>query len=154
MYADFYPSDEYETEDAVDLAWTGASLTEDVLSDPAMSKDQKRSLLASWASDFRAVENSPALRRLDDGTVLHIDAILGALKALDLPAEGRGGRSNILSFPVDRVGHRPRGERPEDDDPPPTPLAMALPKPQAVLNAFASGFRANRWHASVPVVSP
>ena len=56
-----------------------------VLRNPALSTDEKRALLASWASDAHAVEDAPSLRRLEDGTVLHIDSILEALKALDRP---------------------------------------------------------------------
>lgn len=45
----------------------------------------------STPSDLRAVENQPALHRLDDGTLLHIDEILDALKALDSSTEPTKG---------------------------------------------------------------
>jgi hypothetical protein len=59
------------------------SRTEQVLRNQLMSIDDKRALLASWASDANAVPDAPALRRLADGTVLDIDDILDALRTLD-----------------------------------------------------------------------
>lgn len=53
-----------------------------VLDHPFMSNEEKRALLSSWASDRRAVENAPALRRLDSGAIVPVDAILAALAAL------------------------------------------------------------------------
>jgi hypothetical protein len=83
MYADMYPSDEYESAGAFSPAPKSFCRPIEVVSDPVMSKAAKRALLASWASDLRAIENRPFLRRLDDGTELQIDDILDALKALD-----------------------------------------------------------------------
>ena len=40
---------------------------ENVLRDVNLTIDEKRELLASWASDARAVPDHPDLRRLDDG---------------------------------------------------------------------------------------
>lgn len=53
-----------------------------VLDHPSMSDAEKRALLSSWASDRHAVENAPALRRLDSGAVVPVDDILAALAAL------------------------------------------------------------------------
>ncbi|GLI23137.1 hypothetical protein GGQ86_003323 [Xanthobacter flavus] len=53
-----------------------------VLDHPFMSDAEKRTLLSSWASDRHAVENAPALRRLDSGAVVPVDDILAALAAL------------------------------------------------------------------------
>jgi hypothetical protein len=50
--------------------------------------EEKRAVLASWASDIHAVRNKPALRELEDGTILEVDAILDALKALDRVQQG------------------------------------------------------------------
>src|SRR3954467_11656313 len=55
----------------------------DIVRDPSMTVQEKRSLLASWASDARAVVDHPALRRLDDGRLVKIDDVLDALRALD-----------------------------------------------------------------------
>lgn len=129
MDADIYPSDEYESGDVA--AWAPARLStpRDVLSDRTMSTAAKRALLASWASDLRAVENRPPLRRLDDGTELQIDDILDALKALDSSGEPGQGQSAVLPFPSHRLAHVRRRDRSDDeDDPPPAPAALGLPK--------------------------
>jgi hypothetical protein len=71
-----------------------------VLRDTSLAIEAKRELLASWASDANAVPDVPALRRLEDGTVLDIDEILEAMRSLDDP---------------------------DGDDEPPTPVAAWLP---------------------------
>ncbi len=71
-----------------------------VLRDTSLTIEAKRALLASWASDANAIPNLPALRRLEDGTVLDIDEILEALRRLDDPL---------------------------GDDEPPTPVAARVP---------------------------
>jgi hypothetical protein len=55
---------------------------DEVLSDSSLTFDQKREVLASWASDARAVVDAPTLRQLDSGAVVHIDAVLWALSRL------------------------------------------------------------------------
>jgi len=45
----------------------------DVLKHPRMTLDEKRALLASWASDAHAVENRPTLRKLDNGKIVPVD---------------------------------------------------------------------------------
>lgn len=65
-----------------------------VLDHPSMSCAEKRALLSSWASDRHAVENAPALRRLDSGAVVSVDDILAALAALPAdpsPPDGAAG---------------------------------------------------------------
>jgi hypothetical protein len=54
-----------------------------VLSDPDLSLNEKRAILASWASDACAIEASPALRRNPKGGVVSFDAIMDALRTLD-----------------------------------------------------------------------
>jgi hypothetical protein len=78
---------------------------DEVVNHPRMSKAEKRAILASWASDARAMSDCPALRKLDDGAVIRIDDILYALCMLD-----------------------------EDDDPPPSPAAAAIPVRWPVLD--------------------
>jgi hypothetical protein len=57
---------------------------QDVLNDHTLSTADKRSLLASWASDVYAVEGRPAWRQLPgSGVLVSVDDVLGALKALD-----------------------------------------------------------------------
>jgi hypothetical protein len=48
-----------------------------------MTFAEKRALLARWASDAHAVENAPALRQLDDGSVVELGEILRVLRSLD-----------------------------------------------------------------------
>jgi hypothetical protein len=56
----------------------------DVVDDPDLKLDEKRAILASWASDACAVEAAPALRRVPDGgPVVSVDEILEALCTLD-----------------------------------------------------------------------
>jgi len=56
----------------------------DVVKSPSLSTDDKRAILAAWASDFYAVDSRPALRQLP-GTPepVSIDDVQSALKALD-----------------------------------------------------------------------
>ncbi len=55
----------------------------DILRDPDMTRDEKRAILAAWASDALAVEGALSLRRLENGAVADVDAILAALRSLD-----------------------------------------------------------------------
>ena len=56
----------------------------DVVSDPALSRSEKRAILASWASDASAIASCPALRApCGLKAPVHIDDILEALCALD-----------------------------------------------------------------------
>jgi hypothetical protein len=56
----------------------------DVVKAPSLSIDDKRAILAAWASDFYAVDSKPALRQLP-GTPepVSIDEIRSALVELD-----------------------------------------------------------------------
>jgi hypothetical protein len=55
-----------------------------VLKDPKLSSDEKRALLAAWASDIYAVESSPMLRIIPGHTTpLRLSEILSALRGLD-----------------------------------------------------------------------
>jgi len=56
----------------------------DVLNDAALSTDEKRVILSSWASDMYVVESQPALREVPGiRHRLRLDDILTALKQLD-----------------------------------------------------------------------
>lgn len=118
-------------------AWIGAHLH---VPDPIarilssrLSAEEKRATLSSWASDSRAVPDAPALRCLDDGATIGIDAILDALKKLDAP----GGEPYSPASPAPgQPRFSPRGwvqavflgRRPDDDDdddPPPCPAVIA-----------------------------
>lgn len=142
MEVGYYPSDAYDSHDVADVAALRAySSRAQVLADDGLSKEEKRSLLASWASDIRAVENWPALRRLDDGTLLNIDEILSALKVVDHPA-GTTFRSSATPTsrrrPNNRTSHDFRPDDPDDDNPPPKPAAaMPPPNRSSVVHAVA-----------------
>lgn len=59
----------------------------DVVSDPDLTLNEKRAILASWASDACAVEAAPALRQAPGGqTPVTVDEILDALRMLDAAA--------------------------------------------------------------------
>lgn len=57
----------------------------DVLHDTALSANEKRIILSSWASDMYAVDSRPALRKIP-GLVgpIHLEDILAALRQLDV----------------------------------------------------------------------
>ena len=55
----------------------------DVVNDPDMTVQEKRAILASWASDACAVEAAPDLRRPPTAPVVRFDDIMDALKRLD-----------------------------------------------------------------------
>jgi hypothetical protein len=99
----------------------------DLMNDPKLTTAEKRAVLASWISDARAVENAPALRQLDSGAVVEVDAIRQALVLLDksaaeriarLPSSGR--RRSVLSKWL-------RDSNDNDDDPPPAPAGFGIP---------------------------
>ena len=106
---------------------------QEVVRDRTMSTEDKRVLLASWASDARAVPNCPALRRLDDGNLVLIDDVLNALKMLDGgPCHSAPPSDNETARPhrghwsrLARQWRRHRND--DDDDDPPTAPAAASP---------------------------
>jgi hypothetical protein len=60
----------------------------DVVDDADLTVNEKRAILASWASDACAVEAVPALRRPPASRqVVTVDEILDALRALDKMAQ-------------------------------------------------------------------
>ncbi len=56
---------------------------DDVVADPGMTLNDKRALLASWASDAHAVMDRPAMRRLTSGAVVSVADIFRALRSLN-----------------------------------------------------------------------
>ncbi len=112
---------------------------EQVVRDPTLALEQKREILASWASDRYAVPDKPNLRQLDSGAILEVGEILEALRVLDnmesSPGQVHrpfGRRSGIRQprrsvFPGWRSQRSQRDGRDDgDDDPPPFP-ACAMP---------------------------
>ena len=55
----------------------------DVVRDPDLALNEKRAMLASWASDCCAVEAAPELRVTAPGSLVAWDDIMDALRALD-----------------------------------------------------------------------
>src|SRR3954470_21142888 len=55
----------------------------EVVNDPDLSLNEKRAILASWASDACAVEASPELREGPAGARVKYDDIMEALRKLD-----------------------------------------------------------------------
>jgi hypothetical protein len=60
-----------------------------VVDDADLTLNEKRAILASWASDAWAVEAMPALRRAPGGPPVAVDDILQTLRMLDLEAQAR-----------------------------------------------------------------
>jgi hypothetical protein len=55
----------------------------EVVNDPDMTVQEKRAILAAWASDACAVEATPELRQLTSAEPVRFDDIMDALKCLD-----------------------------------------------------------------------
>ena len=55
----------------------------DVIRDPDLTLNEKRAILASWASDACAIEAAPELRVTASGNLVSWDDIMDALRALD-----------------------------------------------------------------------
>lgn len=119
---------------------------DDVVADPHMSPAEKRALLASWASDARAVRGVPALRQLEDGSHVAIDDILSALQALDPEGVVPSSRTQLTLSRLAERRRRPvardwgrilrRRSRDDDDDPPPCPAHSGIPPRQGGGGAF------------------
>jgi hypothetical protein len=61
---------------------------QDVVNDPDLTLNEKRAILASWASDACAIEANPVLRCPPGGRrAVSIDDILEALRGLDKEAQ-------------------------------------------------------------------
>jgi hypothetical protein len=67
----------------------------EVVSDPDLTLNEKRAILASWASDACAIDAVPTLRRLPGGKrPVHFDEIMDALRMLDEEARRSRPASN------------------------------------------------------------
>jgi hypothetical protein len=62
----------------------------DVVHDPDLTLNEKRAILASWASDACAVEAAPELRATSSGSIVRWDDIMDALRTLDREADRYG----------------------------------------------------------------
>jgi hypothetical protein len=57
---------------------------DEVLDDADLTLNEKRAILASWASDACAVESAPTARRAPNGQTVTFDEIISALRKLDV----------------------------------------------------------------------
>lgn len=118
----------------------------EVLTHPQLSRQDKRAILASWASDACALENAPGLRCLTGSRAepVSVDAVLTALTELD---GGSSLKASSCSPPRASPRRRTRrllnlrgnlraGRRNDDDDPPPCPAAR-MPRPRTPPNTEA-----------------
>ena len=110
---------------------------QEVLDDQELMLADKRALLASWASDALAVEDSPSLRQLASGAVVRVEDIIAALKSLDLN-EPRREVAWTFSPPFARrpskTAVRRRNPPPDnDDEPPPSAASARIPAARPVL---------------------
>jgi hypothetical protein len=71
----------------------------EVVNDPDLTLNEKRAILASWASDACAIEAAPELRARPQSSPVRFDDIMEALRTLDRQANGEKYR---------RVLHRRR----------------------------------------------
>lgn len=139
----FQKSDQHES--GADDSLRSHAHPYEFVGDPRLSVAQKRAILASWASDARAVLDAPALRQLESGVVLHIDTILDAFKALDegdtaapIPLTPRGWlRRSRRRFDRSWIRFGNRRDSDDDDDPPPAPAAARVPRPMPSLHGAA-----------------
>jgi hypothetical protein len=68
----------------------------DVLSDPDLTKQEKRAILSSWASDACAVESAPSLRHPPGACApVSFDEIVDALRSLDDEPPPRPGGATM-----------------------------------------------------------
>lgn len=68
----------------------------EVVWDPNLSINEKRALLASWASDACAVASVPELRQSSAGAIVTFDEIMDALRELD--EQARQGRKRTPAY--------------------------------------------------------
>ena len=81
----------------------------EVVNDPDLTLNEKRAILASWASDACAIEAAPALRSSPSGAFVRFDEIMEALRSLDKQVNGdRYGRAVRRSRIFQH--HRGRGQ--------------------------------------------
>src|SRR4051812_29873808 len=79
-----HPGSEFAVDvDGLVHPWRVFERPSDLLNDADLSLNEKRALLASWASDACAIEAAPALRKASSGRLVKFDEIMDALRTLD-----------------------------------------------------------------------
>jgi hypothetical protein len=90
----------------------------DVVRDSDLTLNEKRAVLASWASDACAVEAAPALRQTTECRPIRFDDIIAALRVLDRKAAAHlkapPHYRRVLADRVAGVFGRSSRERPTD----------------------------------------
>jgi hypothetical protein len=91
----------------------------DFVGDPDLTVNEKRAILASWASDANAVEVAPALRLAPGcSRPVPVDDILDALRTLDNETHGKAVETSWLRRQVRRRSIETfRGRRRPEEDP-------------------------------------
>jgi len=89
----------------------------EVVNDPDLTLNEKRAILASWASDACAIEAAPALRQVPDGTLVSYDEVMDALRALDKQAQDTQSHHWRRRIRRERVSGRGHGGETEPDSP-------------------------------------
>ena len=115
---------------------TGFMHPNEVVSDLRLTQAEKRAVLASWASDVRAVPDAPSLRQLDNGAVVRVGDILRALQSLDDGDDIDRATANPfrpfaglrVRLPTRLKSALRRSWSDDDDDPPPCPAAIIVPR--------------------------
>jgi len=122
---------------------------EDILADPTLSKEQQRSILASWLSDEHAVPDAPRWRQLQNGAFVDVEDIWKALRVLDdaefpKPSRRRSGshpscswRRKSTTGRLSGILRRKRSD--DDDDASPTLAGMRPPHPAPNDGSIGSG---------------
>ncbi|BAU89075.1 MULTISPECIES: hypothetical protein [Methylobacteriaceae] len=110
-----------------------------MLAHPALRREDRRAILAEWASDAHAVASFPGLRRLPGtkAAVVDVDDVLAALAELDAAGTGAAHRApgdvpRRRPLRVIRDAFRPRRRDDDDDDPPPPRPPAPIPDAVAV----------------------
>ena len=65
----------------------------EIVADPDLTINEKRAILASWASDACAVEAAPPLRHAANGKAITFDEVMEGLRLLDEVARAGDGRA-------------------------------------------------------------
>jgi hypothetical protein len=69
----------------------------EVLADDDLTLNEKRAVLAAWASDACAIEAAPDLRQQGNGAPVSFDDIMDALKVLDGEAHARTDYGKLVN---------------------------------------------------------
>lgn len=69
----------------------------EVVNDPHLTVQEKRAILASWASDACAVEAAPDLRRPPSAAIVRFDDVIDALKRLDGEAPEKPSYGKLIN---------------------------------------------------------